>query len=112
MGRNPAPRFTRKEEVAKMALVCHLGIPVWTVALCAMVVTWPTRPPPITMLLGVAIFASMTMLMVRGLGLQRLILVPAVGVIGPREGTTPDIDALDLVRMDDDGGSRAPTDRR
>jgi hypothetical protein len=65
-----------------------------------------------TMLLGVAIFASMTMLMVRGLGIQRLILVPAVGVIGPREGTTPDIDALDLVRMDDDGGSRSPTGRR
>ncbi len=97
-----------------MALVFHtnLGLALWTVALCAMVLTSPTRPLPITMVFGVAIFSAMIMLIVRGIGIQRLILVPAAGVTGPKEGTTPDIDALDLVRMDDDGGWRMPMHRR
>jgi hypothetical protein len=118
-----------------MALVFHQGlaIPLWAIALCAIALTSPSRPlPSVTVLLAVSVIASMMMVMCRWLGTPRPLLVgpvpsrdtrPAglivsvvpegmcVGMLQrSREMPTQEEtdDALDLVRMDDDGGWRVP----
>jgi hypothetical protein len=109
-----------------MALVFHRGlaIPVWAVVFVAVVVTAPLRPmPPVPVLLGIAVIALTMMAMIQW---RRTSRVPVevrplrrsdrahAGIImttmsaGRRVRTVdsapaPD-DALDLVRMDDDGG--------
>ena len=117
-----------------MALVFHQGlvIPLWAIALCVIALTSPSRPlPSVTALLAVSVIASMMMAMRQWLGMPRPLLVgppgrdrrPAGHIVSvvpegmcvgmlQRSSETPTQeetdDALDLVRMDDDGGWRVP----
>jgi xanthosine utilization system XapX-like protein len=110
-----------------MALVFHRGlaIPLWGTALCALALSPPSRPlPAVTALLGIAMAGSMMIAMSRLFGMRRPVtagcsVAGSVGIVtggmwvgnlqrpspSPREETD---DALDLVRMDDDGGWRVP----
>ena len=111
-----------------MALLFQRGlaIPLWGIAFLAIALVGPPRPmPPVTVLLGIAVFA-LTMMAIarwrRPSGAHVLVPAPVfgrfhAGIImttmsagtraraGDRATTAlaPD-DAIDLVRMDDDGG--------
>jgi hypothetical protein len=118
-----------------MALVFHQGlaIPLWAIALCAIALTSPSGPlPAVTALLAIGLIASMMMVIGRRLATPPPLIVGRpvprrgtrpVGLIasvvtggmcvgtlqGPSEMPTEETnDALDLVRMDDDGGWRVP----
>ncbi len=111
-----------------MALVFHRGlaVPLWAIAFFAVVLAAPPRPvPPVTVLLGMAVLALTMMAMLQWRRSRALVHVAPVtrpdrahaGIImttvsARQRGWTVDRapsapapdDALDLVRMDDDGG--------
>lgn len=119
-----------------MALKFHRGlaIPLWAIAFCAVALSSPSRLLPlVTALLGFALIAPMFMTMVRRLGILRPVMAVApmtgrdpggAGLIlnggtgtrvrtveFPNQARTEEAnDALDLVRMDDDGGWRVALD--
>lgn len=110
-----------------MALVFHRGvaIPLWAIAFFAVALAAPPRPmPPVTVLLGIAVIALTMMAMAQWRRTSRVpvevrplrrsdraqagIIVTTISArrrVGAvdRATSAPD-DALDLVRMDDDGG--------
>jgi hypothetical protein len=119
-----------------MAVVCHRGfaISVWGIALCAVVLA-SSSPllPSFTTLLIIALIGSMMIGLVRAFGARRRVTVlPVAGtqaqpggilniLTGARHvrtiqptraaATEEANDALDLVRMEDDGGCwRMPSD--
>jgi hypothetical protein len=113
-----------------MAFMFHRGlaIPLWAIALSAIALTLPSHLlPSFTVLLAVAVIASMMMVMVRWFGTRPTVAVLpvagrhtrpaglvvniAVGAMGIRTSQpTSEVpaqestDVLDLVHMDDDGG--------
>jgi hypothetical protein len=114
-----------------MAFIFHRGlmIPLWAVAVCAVALSTTLRMTPFVIgLLGVVVLACTVPAIVRWLRPSRPVvaLLPAVdqdpvrprGIImtgGTRTRTLEEAidariqkadDAADLVRMDDDGGSR------
>ena len=119
-----------------MALEFHRGlaIPLWAIAFCAVALSSPSRLLPlVTALLGFALIAPMLMTMVRRLGILRPVMAAAPMAGRIRGGAGPILnggtgtrvrtvesasqarteeanDALDLVRMDDDGGWRVALD--
>jgi hypothetical protein len=108
----------------------ELAIPLWAIALCTAALAWPTRLlPSFAALLGMVLITSTMMLMIRWFGAQPLTKAAALStrrrpraarvMMNVVAGThvrpfdpRPDVlsergnDALDLVRMDDDGGWR------
>ena len=125
------PGSFKRTEGKDMASVFHRGfaIPLWAVAFVAVALTAPLRPiPPVPVLLGIAVIALTMMAMVQW---RRTSRVPVevrstrrsdrahAGIImttmsarrrvrtidseASAPAPAPD-DALDLVRMDDDGG--------
>jgi hypothetical protein len=113
-----------------VALVFHRGltVPLWAVAFGAVALTAPPRfMPSFTALIGIAVVASTMMAMIRWWRASRPMLVAVVpaarsnmaqhcGIVmtaGTRARTLEQAihprmqepnDAIDLVRMDDDGG--------
>jgi len=114
-----------------MALVFHRGlaVPLWAIAFFAVALAAPPRPiPPVTVLVGIAVLALTMMAMVQWRRTSRALAEvrprpmtgcdrahPGIFMAAVRVGTgvrtfevatnapAPD-DALELVRMDDDGG--------
>ena len=109
-----------------------LAIPLWAIAFCAVALSSPSRLLPlVSALLGIGVIAPILMTVVRRLGMvPPVVALEALARRDPRfvplilnsgSGTKGRIvasasqarteeanDALDLVRMDDDGGNRAP----
>ena len=97
-----------------MAVVFHraLAIPLWVVVFCVVAFTAPPRVmPSIAALIAIAVIASTIMAMVRWrMTSRRLVdVLPATG----RDSAAQEADdAVDLVRMDDDGGWQLPREPR
>ena len=91
-----------------MAIVFHreLAIPLWMVAVCAVALTAPPRVmPSVVALLTLAVIASMMTSMVQWRSTCRP-LAHGLPATGPDSRTQEAADAIDLVRMDDDGWQR------
>ena len=84
-----------------------LVIPLWVLAFCAVVISAPMRlMPSLLMLVGIAIMASTMQAIVRWWRVSRSVveLLPAREQVSRPPRTQESDDAMDLVRMDDDGG--------
>ena len=91
-----------------MAIVFHRGlaIPLWVVVFCAVALAAPPRVmPSVVALLALAVIASTMTAMIRWRSMSRP-LVHAFPAAGPRSTRQEEADAIDLVRMDDDGWQR------
>jgi hypothetical protein len=88
----------------------RLFVPVWAVAFFAIALTGPTGISPVITLLGLGLIAVAVPALARRMvsaGTCARPLAPATRVPAPED----EPDALNLVRMDDDGGWQIPLPR-
>src|SRR5687767_11004389 len=93
----------------------RLAIPLWAVASCGLALTWLPGPfPSLAVVMAVAVSAWLTIAIVRRMSTRSVV---AVGVhartleTAAQRPAEESSDALDLVRMDDDGGWQLPLRR-